>query len=89
MKSMSDAERGSTGTAVTSAFHQLLVGKTWRPASGSVNTGGAAARTMTTVPAIASETANVRRATAASRITYHAGAMVEAKLLKTLRMRNG
>src|SRR6478609_7561589 len=81
---MSAADRGSTGTAVTSAFHQLLVGKTWRPTSGSFNTGGVAARTTTTAAASASETASVRTATGDRSITYRAGVMAGCKVLKTL-----
>src|SRR6185436_10554405 len=42
MKSMSAPERESTGADVTSRFHQLLIGKTWRPTSGSLSTGAAA-----------------------------------------------
>ena len=40
MKSISAAERESTGALVTSTFHQFDIGKTWRPTSGSLSTGG-------------------------------------------------
>ena len=53
MKSMSAADRASIGAEVISVFHQLLVGKTWRPTSGSLRTGGVAARRMTTAHAVA------------------------------------
>jgi hypothetical protein len=36
MKSTSAADRESTGAFVTSRFHQLVAGKTWRPTSGSL-----------------------------------------------------
>jgi hypothetical protein len=42
MKSMSAAERESTGAVLTSWFHQFVTGKTWRPTSGSLSTGAAA-----------------------------------------------
>jgi len=60
MKSMSAAERGSTGAEVISVFHQLLVGKTCRPTSDSMRTGGVAACRTTTKQTNETAAADVR-----------------------------
>jgi hypothetical protein len=60
MKSISAAERESTGADEMSLFHQFVIGKTWRPTSDSFRTGGAAACRITTEQATSTTATDVR-----------------------------